>query len=82
MDLFIILISIGLCTRFNQLNARIIQARGKYLKANFWKEIRVHYFMLCDLVDEVDHHISIMIFLTTGHNLLAICVRIFETFVG
>ncbi|CAO1404050.1 unnamed protein product [Diamesa tonsa] len=82
VDLFIILISIALCTRFNQLSARIIQARGKYLKANFWKEIRIHYFMLCDLVDEVDQHISIMIFLTTGHNLLAICVRIFETFVG
>lgn len=83
IDLFVILISIGLATRFKQINRRIIESNSKTgSNANFWTEIRVNYYALIDLVDEIDDKISMLVLISTGHNLYSVCVCIFEGLIG
>jgi gustatory receptor len=77
IDLLIILVSVGLATRFNQLNQRIIESGSGGSKA-FWTEIRVHYCALIDLTDEIDENISMLMLISVGHNLFSLCVTIFE----
>lgn len=80
VDLFIILISVALATRFNQINSRIIDSqKSAVIAVNFWSEIRVHYYALMELVEVVDHKIAVLLFISTGHNLYSICVVIFES---
>lgn len=78
MDLFIILISIGLTTRFNQINMRLIKS---FENNNdfYWTAIRMNYYAMLDLVDKVDTEISILVVVSTGRNLYSICVNIFES---
>lgn len=80
IDLLIILTSVALAMRFNQINRRLIESHsGASSGENFWTDIRVHYYALIDLVDEVDQEISILILISTGHNLFSLCVIIFES---
>lgn len=82
MDLLIVLISIGLTTRFNQINRRLIASQRIVLREKFWNEIRTHYYALIDLVDEIDGQFSILILISTGHNLFSLCTSIFESLMG
>lgn len=80
IDLLIILISIGLATRFNQINRRLINSLKSAGSTDaFWTNIRVNYFALIDLVDEIDQEISMLVLISTGHNLFSLCVSIFES---
>ena len=80
IDLLIILVSIGLATRFDQINHRLIDSRsGARSNDRFWSEIRINYFALIDLVDEIDREISTLVLISTGHNLFSLCVTIFES---
>lgn len=80
VDLFIILISVTLATRFNQINLRIIDSqKSTTIADSLWSEIRLHYYQLVELVEAVDHKIAVLIFISTGHNLYSICVVIFES---
>lgn len=80
VDLFIILTSVALATRFNQINSRIIDSqKSAAIADNFWAEIRVHYYALMELVEVVDQKIAVLIFISTGHNLFSLCVVIFES---
>lgn len=79
IDLLIILVSIALASRFNQINRRIIESRsGAGSGETFWTEIRVNYYALIDLVDVIDQEISMLVLISTGHNLFSLCVIIFE----
>lgn len=80
IDLLIILISVALSTRFNQINFRLIDScSDASSNKTFWSEIRTNYYALIDLVDEIDQEISILILVSTGHNLFSLCVIIFES---
>lgn len=80
VDLFVILISIALATRFNQINLRIIDSlKSAAIADTFWSDIRLHYYELVELVEAVDHKITVLIFISTGHNLFSVCVVIFES---
>lgn len=79
IDLFIILICVGLVTRFDQINFRIIDSRSSNESdENFWMFIRVHYYSMVGLVDEVDKEVSFLILLSTGQNLFSLCVTIYQ----
>jgi gustatory receptor len=77
IDLLIILVSVGLATRFNQINQRLIKYRSGSTDV-FWTNIRVDYYALIDLVDEIDGEMSILLLISTGHNLFSLCVNIFQ----
>lgn len=79
MDLLVILLSIGLAFRFNQINFRLSDLHAiSRSDGKFWMEIRIDYYKMIDLVDEVDNAISLLVLLSTGHNLFSLCVVIFE----
>lgn len=82
IDVFIILVSVALDTRFKQINHRILTTRNRSLSFNvntqIWNDIRIHYYGLMELVEKVDDEISILILLSTGHNLFNLCVIIFR----
>lgn len=82
IDVFIILISIALDTRFKQINHRILNTHNRSLSFNvdtqIWNEIRIHYYDLMDLVENVDDKISTLILFSVGQNLFSLCVIIYR----
>ncbi|XP_070494032.1 gustatory receptor for sugar taste 64a-like [Chironomus tepperi] len=55
MELFVMLISIGLSTRFQQINQRIQKFSGKIVSEELWTKVHKDYVLLCELVEKVDH---------------------------
>lgn len=78
VDFFIIILSLGLSTRFNQLNERLRQTHQHQMDRKFWLEIRVHYTNLVDLLEFIDDNISLLMLFSMSHNLFLICTKLFE----
>lgn len=78
VDFFIIIISLCLTTRFNQLNDRLRQTPSNQMDHKFWLEIRLHYTNLVDLLEFIDDEISLLILFSMSHNLFLVCTKIFE----
>lgn len=80
IDLFIILISVALAMRFNQINCRLIENRSVADRCeHFWSQIRQDYYSMVNLVEKVDEEISMLILISTGHNMFSLCVVIFQS---
>ncbi|XP_055605246.1 gustatory receptor for sugar taste 64f-like [Uranotaenia lowii] len=67
IDILLILVSIGIQSRFDQLN--------KYL-ADFWEGIRVLYASLSELVETLNEHISHLVLVSFGNDMYFICLQI------
>ncbi|XP_055909610.1 gustatory receptor for sugar taste 64a-like [Eupeodes corollae] len=80
MDLFIILVSLGLAQRFQQIGERALELSEKSVPQCTWREVRLHYVQLCELVDVVDGKISWIILLSSVNNLYFICYQILNIF--
>ncbi|KAL7038114.1 hypothetical protein ACKWTF_009457 [Chironomus riparius] len=78
VDYFIISISLGLSTRFNQLNRRLIHATSNQMSRKFWLDIRVHYTNLVDLLHFIDRKIALLILISMLQNLFLIATKVFE----
>lgn len=80
MDLFIIIISIGLSTRFHQIYLRLATMEGNIYPEFEWREIRMHYTQLCELLEVVNEHLSLLVLLSCANNLYFICVQLLNIF--
>lgn len=78
VDYFIISISLGLSTRFNQLNRRLIHATSNQMTRKFWIDIREHYTNLVDLLHFIDRKIALLILVSMLQNLFLIATKVFE----
>lgn len=81
-DIFVILLAIGVNFRFNQINdyfRHILKNENLMTQATF-RELRINYFQLIDLVYFVDSKVSMLILLSLGHNMLVLMVNIFNAF--
>lgn len=78
VDFFIIILSLGISTRFNQLNDRLRHAPKYHMDRKFWLEVRLHYTSIVELVEYVDERISLLVVFSMSHNLFLICTKIFE----
>ncbi|CAG9805823.1 unnamed protein product [Chironomus riparius] len=78
VDYFIISISLGLSTRFNQLNRRLIHATSNQMSRKFWLDIRVHYTNLVDLLHFIDRKIALLILISMLQKLFLIATKVFE----
>ncbi|EAT48937.2 AAEL000060-PA, partial [Aedes aegypti] len=79
LDVFIILISIAIATRFDQINTHLrTLAGGGVLIPNepFWIRVRTHYVSLCELLDEVDQAVAWIVLISCATNLYFICLQI------
>lgn len=89
MDVFIMMISLGLAERFKQINQRLASYGGKPLDAmsplttmrpDVWLEIRQHYVLLCELLETVDVNLAPIILLSSANNLYFICFQLLNIF--
>ena len=78
VDYFIIILSLCLSTRFDQLNQRLRHTRKHQMDQKFWLDIRLHYTNLVDLVEFIDGEISLLVLFSMSHNLFLVCTKIFE----
>lgn len=83
VDVFVILISVALDFRFKQINHRILKTKKSTYsfddnEGHVWTEIRLHYYSMIELVEDVDDQISSLILLGTGNNLFTVCVITFR----
>lgn len=77
-DIFVVVLSIALITRFKQFNARLWNAIKTPLTEDTWKELRTHYGLLVDLTRKTDKLLSNLIFLSCSSNLYFICMFLFH----
>ncbi|KAJ8733776.1 hypothetical protein PYW07_014327 [Mythimna separata] len=91
-DLIIILISMGLSSRYHRLNqyvTRVItiekrfEARQRfgtelYLQIQVWRRLREAYVRQSTLVRMVDHHLGSLVLLSNINNLYFICLQIYQ----
>ncbi|XP_055605230.1 gustatory receptor for sugar taste 61a-like [Uranotaenia lowii] len=76
VDLFIILVSIGIHARFHQLNIFIESRIHRKQDEQFWEQIRILYTTLCELMDVLNTHISKLMFISFGNDLYVLCKQI------
>jgi Trehalose receptor len=78
VDNFIIMLAIGLSTRFNQLNLRLQTTSTHQMDNEFWLDIRQHYTNLIDLLDYVNNLIPFLLLLSMSHNVFNVMTKTFE----
>ncbi|KAM7357513.1 gustatory receptor 64b [Cochliomyia hominivorax] len=79
-DAFVVIISIGLASRFRQIHLRIESVRGKAMPSIFWKETREHFLVLKRLMRIINMEISPIILLGLANNMYFICFQLFNSF--
>lgn len=79
-DILILMVAIGVKFRFNQFNQRFkLVSLDENLMTNLnFRKMRIHFFKLIDLIYLVDDHISNLILISLGHNMLVIIDKIFS----
>uniref|UniRef100_A0A182NZ77 Gustatory receptor n=1 Tax=Anopheles dirus TaxID=7168 RepID=A0A182NZ77_9DIPT len=77
-DIFIIAISIGIATRFQQINNHLKMLSDGVLipGEEFWIRVRTNYVSVCELLDDVDRAISWTMLISCATNLYYICLQI------
>uniref|UniRef100_A0A1B0D993 Uncharacterized protein n=1 Tax=Phlebotomus papatasi TaxID=29031 RepID=A0A1B0D993_PHLPP len=80
IDIFAILISVGLAKRFEQINNRLDSVKGKFAPQSYWEQVRLHYVQLCEMVEFVEMHISPIVLLSCTNDLYFICYQLLNIF--
>jgi gustatory receptor len=78
-DLFVILVSIGLASKFRHINEHLAEFKGKFVNSNFWSEYRLYYREVSNLVSTVDTALSKIILISISNNLFFICVQLLRS---
>lgn len=81
IDIFIVMISVGITIRYEQINQLLTSVQGKDMPEHFWIKIRGDYLQLNDLVRFVDQKIGSIIFLSCSNNLYFICQLLYANFI-
>ena len=81
-DIFIMLLSMGITTRFQQFEQLFnsIAENSTNAKKSTWRILRVHYTQLLELTRFIDANISLLVLISTGHNMLTLILKIFYAF--
>uniref|UniRef100_A0A7G3AWS6 Gustatory receptor n=1 Tax=Lutzomyia longipalpis TaxID=7200 RepID=A0A7G3AWS6_LUTLO len=80
MDIFAILVSVGLSKRFEQINNRLRNVKGKCVPETYWQQIRLHYVELCEVVEYVEIYISPVVLISCTNDLYFICYQLLNVF--
>jgi len=78
-DLFVIIISVGLATKFRQINDDLMKVKGKLVAPAFWSEYRVYYREVVNLLNVVDTAMAKIILISISNNLFFICVQLLRS---
>lgn len=76
MDLFVIVMAIGISAKFKHLNEILLKNKDKNKTIEFWLEYREHYRNLTNLCEVVDDAICSITLICFANNLFFICVQL------
>lgn len=78
-DLFVIVVSIGLASKFKQINEDLMEVKGQSVRSGFWLQYRLYYRELSNLVAVVDKAMAKIILISISNNLFFICVQLLRS---
>jgi hypothetical protein len=78
-DLFVIIISIGLASKFKQINDDLMSIKGLSVPPGFWAEYRLYYREITNLIYIVDKAMAKIILISISNNLFFICVQLLRS---
>ncbi|XP_037048444.1 uncharacterized protein LOC119082852 [Bradysia coprophila] len=79
MDLFIMVVSVGLSTQFRKINRHLMKYKGQAMPENYWIEIRSSYRNMCKLCETVDEAIGGITIVSFANNLFFVCVQLMKS---
>ncbi|KAH8319455.1 hypothetical protein KR067_009915 [Drosophila pandora] len=79
MDMFVMIVSIGLASKFRQLNDDLRNFKGMNMAPSYWSERRIQYRNICILCDRMDNAISLITMVSFSNNLYFICVQLLRS---
>ncbi|XP_067643398.1 gustatory receptor for sugar taste 64f [Eurosta solidaginis] len=79
MDVFVMIVSLGLASKFQQLNDNLFKFKGMQMPESFWSTRRKQYRNLCELCYRVDGAISVITMISFSNNLYFICVQLLRS---
>ncbi|XP_033242684.1 gustatory receptor for sugar taste 64f isoform X1 [Drosophila miranda] len=79
MDMFVMIVSIGLAAKFRQLNNDLRNFKGMHMAPSYWSERRIQYRNICILCDKMDDAISLITMVSFSNNLYFICVQLLRS---
>lgn len=78
-DLFVIIVSIGLASKFKQINEDLMSVKGRSVHPGFWSEYRLYYREITSLISTVDAALAKLILISISNNLFFICVQLLRS---
>lgn len=79
MDLFVMLMSVGLSSRLKILNDDLERVKGLNMSAVYWSKRRLQYRRLCILVEHIDNAMSKLTIISFTNNLFFVCVQLLRS---
>ncbi|XP_012159838.2 gustatory receptor 5a for trehalose-like [Ceratitis capitata] len=79
MDVFLMIIGLGLSSLFGQVQNSLNRVKGKTMPEAYWTRTRLQYRLICDLIEQVDGVVSGMIMLSFANNLFFVCIQLLKS---
>ncbi|XP_032290821.1 gustatory receptor for sugar taste 64f isoform X2 [Drosophila virilis] len=79
MDILVMIVSIGLASKFRQLNDNLLKFKGMHMAPSYWSERRVQYRNICTLCSNMDNAIALITMVSFSNNLYFICVQLLRS---
>lgn len=79
MDVFIIVVSVGVASRFNQITYNLELHRGMIMPEVFWAYYRIRYQKLVELLRATDLVLGNLILLSFSNNLYFVCIQLLNS---
>lgn len=79
MDIFVILVSLGISSKFKQLNDHMFRTKGTQQPESYWIEQRTNYQNICTLCENVDDALGVITLISFSNNLYFICIQLLNS---
>lgn len=79
MDVFVILVSLGISSKFKQLNNFLFRNKGTQQSESYWIEQRTNYQNICTLCENVDDAVGVITLISFSNNLYFICIQLLNS---
>ncbi|KAL7039352.1 hypothetical protein ACKWTF_009883 [Chironomus riparius] len=76
IDLFIMIMSFSIASKFKMINERLEHFKGKVVLDEFWDEVRYHYNKICELNERVDNILGSLICIACLSDLYYVCLQL------
>lgn len=76
VDLFLIVLSIGLRQNVRHVNDIILKSKGQYHSETFWHDYRKHHQRACNLVHIVGRNVAYLVVISFANNTFFICIQL------